>query len=591
MSFGGVPELAFGSFRVSVRDRTLTDRTGKVALPSRAFDVLVALIESRAAVLSKEDLRRQVWGDVIVEDNNLHVQIAAVRRALGPESRYIQTVPGRGYRFIADLSRETPTPSTLAAPAGNLPVPMTRTIGREVEMATICDLLLAARLVTLVGPAGVGKTRLALAAAEHAGPFADGPWLLDLSEATDLAAPAASLVAALGSATGGEQPGNDLAATLAGRETLLLLDGCEPLIEAAAAQARRLVQLCPQLRILATSQQPLGLEGEHVVRIAPFELPREGPVLTLEAALRFDAVRLFADRAAMVDGRFRLTDESVGAALQICRALDGVPLAIELAASRAPVLGLEPLLARIQDRLTLLAGDRRDLPARHRTLRAAIGWSHRLASDLERQVLRRLAIFPGEFTLAAAQVVAAGDGVAPHDVVRGVGGLVQRSLVATGADLIRPRHRLLQVVRDFVRQQPGYDDDHPELARRHADYFVRLAEAVELSRERGDAATVLGPELDNLREALAWTLSARGDAAVGLRLAVAMTRIWFEASLFAEAAGWLARALDAAPPSTDRVLLMRLHRLADLSASAVETPSSPARNGDAPRLASRPTPH
>lgn len=567
MSFGGGPDLAFGAFRLSTRDRTLSGGAGQIRLPSRAFDVLVALVESEATVVTKADLRRRVWGDVIVEDNNLHVQIAAVRRALGADARFIQTVPGRGYRFVGELSRPPPSPAAAALTSTNLPTPMTEMIGRDAELARIVALLGTARLVSLVGPGGVGKTRLALAAAEAAP--AGERWMLDLSEADS----AEAVVAELGRALGGE--GADaLAAALAERRALLLIDGCEPHVDAAAALARRLLRRCPDARVLVTSQTPLGLDGEHVVRLAPFELPGEGDPIDPDQALVLDAVRLFAERAAMVDGRFRLGAADAAAVLQICRALDGVPLAIELAAARAPVLGLEPLRARIVDRLGLL-GDRRDLPVRHRSLRAAVSWSYRLAGELEQRVLRRLAVFPADFDLAAAQEVAAGDGVSPEDVVAGLSALVQRSLVATGDDLIRPRHRLLQVVRDFVRQQPGWDDERPRLGGRHARYFAGLAEAADQGWTLGadePGAACLDAELESLRAAIVWSFGAGGDAAVGVRLVAAAARCWFDAGLYAEAAVWFARALEAAPPRTDRALLMRLYHLGELAASAAEPP-------------------
>jgi non-specific serine/threonine protein kinase len=273
-------------------------------------------------------------------------------------------------------------------------------------------------------------------------------------------------------------------------------------------------------------------------------------------------VRLFAERAGAVDGRFEVTDATAASVVDICRGLDGIPLAIELAAARAPLLGLEPLRARIADRLGLLGDDRGD---RHRTLRAAIEWSYRLLPEPERQMLRRLSVFSGGFTLTAAQEVAAGGGFVGWEVVRGLGALVERSLIATGPDLVRPRHRMLQAMRDFVQTQPGFAEEYSAVARRHAAYFLSLAEDADDDLANEDVLerlALLSPEIDNLRAALSWTLGPGGDALMGARLAAATARFWFEAGLYSEARGWLTRALDRAPDDLNVQVFRRLTALA-----------------------------
>ncbi len=584
MGFVAPEEVAFGPFRMSVRQRILSDARGPVSLSSRAFDVLQALIEHREAVVSKEDLMRQVWGNIVVEENNLHVQIAAIRKVLGAENRYIVTVPGKGYRFVGDLGSGLGGELVLdgvpggggepEAPLTNLPTQMTALIGRQEELQSLCALFDSARLVTLVGPGGVGKTKLALEAARRLLPrFPTGCWLVELGPVSD---PALTASAVAGVLKLEEMQGRPLVESLAialrQRETLLVLDGCEHVAEAAGDMVAALLRACPRLRVLCSSQTPLEVEGEQVRRIAPFELPGAGAVLDAAAALELDAVRLFAERAGADGGRAVVTDATAMSVVEICRSLDGIPLAIELAAARVPLLGLEPVRSRIANRLALLGDDRRGVISRHRTLRAAIEWSHGLLPENDRKIIRRLSVFAGGFTLAAAQEVAQGDGFTEWDVVRGIGALVQRSLLNTGPDLVHPRHRMLESMRDFAQEQLVAAGEHAEAARRHALCFLALAERVEgLWETSGDAEwlALLAPELENVRVALGWALAAEGDATIGAALAAATARFWFEAGYFTEGRNWLGRALAQAPQDADPLVRIRLYRgLADLCMDA-----------------------
>jgi predicted ATPase/DNA-binding winged helix-turn-helix (wHTH) protein len=574
----GAEELTFGPFRLSLRHRTLATADGPIALSSRAFDVLAALIEARAAPIGKDELIRRVWGEIFVEENNLHVQIGAIRRALGPDHRYILTIPARGYHFVGDVS-EAPRAAESAdrpsrEPPGNLPVQVTALVGREREAAAALTLLEKARLVSLVGPGGVGKTKLALSAARSlAGRFAGGCWLLELGSLADPALTASALAACLKIEEVQDRPLIEhLLAFLRPRELLLVIDGCEPVLGAAADLIGEIVRRCPEVRILCTSQAPLGVEGEHVCRIAPFDVGDALDVSTVEAALRHDAIRLFAERAGAVDGRFAVTEASLPSIVDICRNLEGVPLAIELAAARVPLLGLEPVRHRIANRLALLGDDRRDTPHRHRTLRATIEWSYGLLSESAREILRRLSIFAGGFTLDAAQQVACGDGIAEWDVVRGVSDLVQRSMLSTGPDLIYPRHRMLEVMRSFALETFASPAERDAIARRHAEYFRDFAEAGEARWEStGDIewTAIFTPELVNLRAALEWCLGAGDAAALGARIAGASARFWFEAGHLSEGRSWLSRALERAPADLDALTTIKLKRgLADLCVDA-----------------------
>lgn len=577
----GEGELVFGPFRLSARRRTLVAPDGPINLSSRAFDVLVALIESRDAPLGKDELIRRVWGDIFVEENNLHVQIAAIRRALGPDHSYILTVPARGYRFVADVVLAVP--ATLSPPdreaPGNLPLQLTPLVGRDPELTAALSLFEKARLVTLVGPGGVGKSKLALAiAGQLAERHPAGAWLVELGALAEPALTVNALAACLRLEEVQDLTlSQNLLAYLRPRELLLVIDGCEHLLSAVADLIGETARHCPHVRFLCTSQAPLGIEGEHVLRIGPFDVGETLDAADAAAALRCDAIRLFAERAGASDGRFAVTAAMLPAVVEICRNLEGIPLAIELAAARVPLLGLEPVRQRIANRLALLGDDRRDTPHRHRTLRATIEWSHGLLTDSARQILRRLSIFAGGFTLDAAQQVAAGAGVADADVVRGVSDLVQRSMLTTGPDLIRPRHRMLEVMRGFAMELLEAAGERDEAARRHAVYFHDLAATADLAWETtGDVewAASLTDELANLRAALEWSLGDHGDAALGARIAAATARFWFGAGHFSEGRSWLSRALERAPSDLEAITMIQLKRgLADLSldaAAAVE---------------------
>ena len=592
-AIAGIEEVRFGPFRLCVRQRSLSTADGPIPLSSRAFDILTTLIELRHRAVPKDELMNRVWANVVVEENNLHVQIAAIRRALGAHHRAIVTIPGRGYRFIGDLipdpasfsdaaSPASPARGTREEPQSNLPAEVTPLIGREAELAATCELLGQARLVTLVGPGGVGKTKLALTAARAmAEDFAAGCWLVELGSVAESALVPSVIAARLKiEEIEGRELVDSLIMAVRPLPILLLLDSCEHVAGAVAELTDRLLHHCLDLRILCTSQVPLGIEGEHIRRIAPFEVPDAASVPTAVAALRHHAVRLFADRVAAADGRFELADNMAASVVEICRSLDGIPLAIELAAARVPLLGLEPVRLRIANRLALL-GEPGDPAGRHRMLRAAIEWSYNLLPEVDRQILRRLSVFAGGFTLAAAQEVAAGAGFATWDIVRGVGNLVQRSLLTTGPDLVHPRHRILEATRDFAFEALAAADEHAVVARRHAEYFCGLAESAvggnapagedSVWETSGDAAwmTPLVPEIENLRAALGWCLGADGDQALGSRLAAATARFWFEGGHLSEGRGWLARALERVPADLGASVLIRLKRgLADLSIEA-----------------------
>jgi len=478
--------LEFGRFRVLPRRRQLLADGVPLALGSRAFDVLLALMEARGLLVTKDELMSRVWPCTVVEENNLQVQISTLRKALGDDRGLILTVAGRGYRFTGDIRATVAGPALLpplavaprpdrggAEPLTNLPAPVAEFVNRESELADMLGLVATHRLVTVTGPGGVGKTRLALEAERHLLPeFVDGVWLAEFASLSDPARVRETLLASLGLGPDAPEVAPDrLAAALRPKSLLILLDNCEHVIEAAARTAKQLLQAGTRIHVLATSQEPLGVDGENVLRLAPLGLPSEDDVDD-EDPLRHAAVRLFVSRVRAADPRFALDERTTGLAVAICRRLDGIPLAIELAAARAATLGIDEVAAGLDHRFRLLTeGCRTSLP-RHRTLRATLDWSYGLLAEPHRTVARRLAIFDDGFTLEEARA-AASEGLGESAVVDSVATLVSKSLLAARHSGGAPQYRFLETTRAYLLEKleesgeakPSREGARPVLAR------------------------------------------------------------------------------------------------------------------------------
>ena len=579
--------ISFGPYRLLAARRLLLEGDTPVRLGGRAFDILSALVERAGEVVSKEELIARAWPATYVEEANLKIQVSALRRALGDgqgDNRYVATVVGRGYNFVAPIRREEPSrasPSPIIAPAAlhNLPFATTRMIGREEIVTTLVTELSHQRLVTVVGPGGIGKTTVGLGVAERMiGAYEHGVWLVDLAPLRDpgLVPSAVATVLGLQIRTGDPLP--DLVAALRDNRTLLMLDNCEHVIDAAAALAAAVLSGTSGVNILATSREPLGVPGERVHRLGPLNSPEPSPGLTATEAAAFPAVQLFVERATAIVEDFALTDANAPLVVVICRRLDGLPLAIEFAAPRVEALGVEGLAARLDDSLRrLLGAQRRAAMPRHRTMRAVVDWSYGLLSPDEQRFFRALGIFAGGFNVEAAAAVAMDAATTGADAINRLADLVAKSLVVADASGTKPRFRLLDTTRAYAIEQLDANGEREAVARRHAEYYHQLFERAEAASEMRPAAEWLaeyGPEIDNLRAGLDWAFSPGGDGSIGAALATAAVPLWMHLSLLEERRSRAKQAFGALGTGANPRQEMRLHDA--LGKSASEAPEMEA---------------
>jgi predicted ATPase/DNA-binding winged helix-turn-helix (wHTH) protein len=548
--------ISFGPFELSSGERILRRDGLVLPLGGRALDILIYLVGRPGEVVTKKELIDHAWPDVVVEEGSVRVHIAAIRKALGDGqfgSRYITNIKGRGYCFVAPVSRSSaasrPVDDGSTSKKGPaFPPRLSRMIGREVAVDTISAQLVAGRFVTIVGAGGIGKTTVAVSIGRRLfEEFGDLVHFIDLGSLKDPLLVASATGVALGLPINERDPVPSLIAALRHRRMLLVFDSCEHVIETASVLAERIFNEAPQVHILATSREALNVEGEQVHRLAPLECPSEEAHLTAQAALAFPAVRLFMERATANEARLAFSDADAPVVAEICRKLDGIALAIELAAGRVGAYGIRKVATLIGQRFGLLWGGRRNALPRHRTLTATLDWSYDLLPELERATLRRLSVFAGIFTLEAARSVAAANDVDDALVVSAMIGLVTKSLVAADASDATTHFRLLDTTRAYASQKLVESGEADRIAYRHAVYYRELLNRVgaktlgsDVKLDRTGSVTEASIEthdrrvIDEVRAALGWAYSDRGDPTLAVDLTAAAAPVWIHHLLMDE---------------------------------------------------------
>jgi predicted ATPase/DNA-binding winged helix-turn-helix (wHTH) protein len=556
----------FGPFTLSPAKRLLEQDGIPVRLGGRALDVLIALVDSAGEVVSKRDLLARVWPNMVVEEGSLRFHIVAIRKALGDSSgqpRYIVNVANQGYSFVAPVSRGMPTVPVAAAnqPAATvrLPALSAPVLGREEEVAQLSEALSRYRLVSVVGAGGIGKTTVAIATMHAAAAAFDGDvHFVDFSCISDTALIHSAMAGAIGMAHCADDQ-RALEAHLASRKTLLVLDCCEHLIDDIARLAESMLRNCPEIRLLATSREVLRVVGEYVYRLPPLACPPDGEGETGAAALSWPAVKLFVERAAAGGVGFMLSDADAPLVSRLCRDLDGIALAIELAASRIEALGLRAITEHFDAGASLSWPGRRTANARHQTLRATLDWSFKLLPAEESLLLRQLSVFTGTFSLDAAIAVCCPD---QHQfaAMELLSSLVSKSLVAVDAGGATRRYRLLDTTKHYCRPLLQASDAWTPVSQRYADYFSGRVAALADHAGQDDVAAQIEPDLPNWRAALDWYL-AGGQAAEAAALAALACPLLLQHSQLVECSRWAQAALQHLPPAlAGAPLEMRLQR-------------------------------
>jgi predicted ATPase/DNA-binding winged helix-turn-helix (wHTH) protein len=558
---GGIDQvavIAFGDFRL-YPSRHLLERNGSpLSLGGRALHLLIALAERAGEIVTKRELIETVWPDVTVEEGSLRFHMVALRKALGEdqrEQRFVATVPGRGYSFVAPIGRQSQ--NRMAEPIADdaddrssLPPPLAQMIGRDSAVAEVAALVADHDVVSIIGAGGIGKTTVGIAVShEMLVNFAGAAAFVELAALGDSMLVPTAVASAVGLRVQAHDVGRILVGYLRDHPTLLILDNCEHLIEGVAQLVDQIRAEAPGTKILITSREALRVESERVYRLSTLELPWDDLPLSAETIMQFPATRLFVERVSAQDSNFVLRDEDAPLVTDICRKLDGLALAIELAASRVQPFGLAELADMLGGRMRLLWRGRRTAPARQHTLAATLDWSYNLLTDVERLVLDRFSVFVGACGLDAVLAVIPDAKLDSSDALETIVGLVDKSLITAQATAKGRRYYLLQTTREYLRGRVASSEDDREVSRRHAVYYRDLLAQIPTGKTQGERGfSLFGEQLGNVRSALEWSFSPDGDTTLGVGLAAVAGWVFQELALLNECEAWCRRALDTLGP-------------------------------------------
>jgi predicted ATPase/DNA-binding winged helix-turn-helix (wHTH) protein len=554
------PERLFGSFRLNPSRRLLWERETPVQLGVRALAILIALTESPGELISKEVLFARAWPGLRVDDANLRVQISGLRKALKDSGNLIRAEASLGYRFVGEVATGCPSTTTPGRRRFRAPHTATTPIGREEVVKGIIDLLGHNRLLTILGSGGIGKTTVALTVASQLGDaYADGTCFVDLGQVTGALQVYAAVASSLDFSLEGTPNVEQVLRALGGRRMLLILDSCEHVTESVAHLVEYALSETSDIDILVTTRESLRITGEIVLRLDPLEAPPSFIEVTAANILQYSSVQLFMRTASQGAATLQMDDRTAVTTADICRRLDGIPLAIELAASMVGVLGIDTLRDGLDERFSVLSTGRRTAVPRQRSLAATIDWSYNLLPEREQAVLRRLTCFTGSFSLEAAIAVARDDEMAAASVRDSVLALANKSMLNVNHKFSPPEYRLLDMTRAYANQASGPAAENDRAKEHHARYFLNLLEVKNWDAYDPTAERMkMWGYTEEVRVALDWAF--RIDRHLAVTLTLAAERLWLEVTFLYQGIHYLELALNQidADPNIDPITRARV---------------------------------